>query len=89
MTNINYTDYVIYHDIYVIYLIYETSNVIYQEYLSKLLVYPRDITTCGIFSRYSLQMTSTKFRYQSRYRLGVVYTCNILRILQVYTTPRR
>ena len=46
------------------------------------LTYTRDIPNWFISSRYPLQMTSTKFRYQSRYRLGVVYTCNIRRILQ-------
>ena len=83
MTNINYTNYVIYQNIYVIYLIYDKRQVIYQEYISTLLVYPRDIPTCVISSRYPIQMTSTKFRYQSRYRLGVVYTCNIRNFVEV------
>ena len=56
----------------------ETGHVIYQTYLSKLLVYTRDMNNWFISLRYPRQMTSTKFRYQSRYRLGVVYTCNIL-----------
>ena len=43
------------------------------------LTYTWDITDWVISSRYPRQMTSTKFRYQSRYRLGVVYTCNIRR----------
>ena len=57
----------------------KTGHVIYQTHLSKLMVYTRDIPYWFISSesRYPLQMTSTKFRYQSRYCLGVVYTCNI------------
>ena len=76
---LQYPSYLIYDQYKSSYTCYmKTGHVIYQTYLSTLLVYNRDITNWVISSRYPRQMTSMKFRYQSRYRLGVVYTCNIL-----------
>ena len=59
------------------------------------MVYTWDIWNWVTSLRCPRQMTSTKFWYQSRYRLGMVYTCNIhtgiylygiyLQMSQVYT----
>ena len=49
------------------------------------MAYTWDMITCAISSRYLRQMTSTKFRYQSRYRICVVYTYNIRSICVEYT----